>query len=58
MIMAAHYLLENNPNPTDEEIKEGLAGNLCRCTGYIPIIAAVKEHVKSGEKDKGARRKP
>lgn len=58
MIMAAHYLLENNPNPTDEEIKEGLAGNLCRCTGYIPIIAAVKEHAKAGEKGKGARRKP
>ncbi|MGD2089768.1 MAG: (2Fe-2S)-binding protein [Candidatus Aminicenantes bacterium] len=48
MVMAAEALLESNPNPTDEEIKEGLAGNLCRCTGYLPIIEAVKDHVKSG----------
>jgi len=43
MIMAAHYLLEKNPNPTEEEIREGLAGNLCMCTGYMQIVAAVKE---------------
>jgi aerobic-type carbon monoxide dehydrogenase small subunit (CoxS/CutS family) len=48
MVMAAEELLENNPRPTDEEIKEGLAGNLCRCTGYIPIIKAIKDHVKRG----------
>jgi aerobic-type carbon monoxide dehydrogenase small subunit (CoxS/CutS family) len=41
MIMSAHYLLLKNPNPTVEEIKEGLAGNLCRCTGYEKIIDAV-----------------
>jgi carbon-monoxide dehydrogenase small subunit len=46
MVMAAETLLETNPNPTDEEIKEGLSGNLCRCTGYIPIIEAIKDHVK------------
>lgn len=43
MVMAAHYLLEKNPNPTDEEIREGLAGNLCMCTGYMQIVAAVRE---------------
>ena len=42
MIMAAHYLLMNNPNPTVDEIREGLAGNLCRCTGYKKIVEAVR----------------
>ena len=43
MIMTAHYLLKKNPNPTEEEIREGIAGNLCMCTGYMQIVAAVKE---------------
>ena len=42
MIMAAHYLLMHNPHPTDDEIREGLAGNLCRCTGYGKIVEAVR----------------
>ncbi len=42
MLMSAKALLDRNPHPTDEEIKEALEGNLCRCTGYIPIIEAVK----------------
>jgi aerobic carbon-monoxide dehydrogenase small subunit len=41
-IMAATYLLDTNPNPTDEEIRKGLEGNLCRCTGYVNIVKAVK----------------
>ena len=41
MIMSAHYLLLKNPNPTKEEIKEGMSGNLCRCTGYKKITEAV-----------------
>ena len=41
MIVAAKYLLSIKPNPTEDEIKEGLAGNLCRCGGYGRIIAAV-----------------
>jgi len=41
MILAAKALLDENPNPTEEEVKEGLDGNLCRCTGYIKIIEAV-----------------
>jgi len=41
-IMAAAYLLEQNPNPTEDEIRKGLEGNLCRCTGYVNIIKAVQ----------------
>jgi len=41
MVMAAISLLEEHPSPTDAEIREGLAGNLCRCTGYIKIFEAV-----------------
>lgn len=40
-IMAAKALLDENPNPTEEEVKEWLSGNLCRCTGYTKIIEAV-----------------
>jgi aerobic carbon-monoxide dehydrogenase small subunit len=42
MIMAAADLLARNPSPTDEEIRHGLEGNLCRCTGYHNIVEAVK----------------
>ncbi len=41
MVMAATSLLEENPNPTEEEVRIGLEGNLCRCTGYHNIIKAV-----------------
>jgi aerobic carbon-monoxide dehydrogenase small subunit len=42
MVMTAIKLLEANPAPTDEEIRHGLEGNLCRCTGYENIVAAVR----------------
>jgi carbon-monoxide dehydrogenase small subunit len=42
MIMAAADLLGRNPNPTDDEIRHGLEGNLCRCTGYENIVRAVR----------------
>lgn len=42
MIMSAKALLDENPSPTDEEIKNGIAGNLCRCTGYTKIFASIK----------------
>lgn len=42
MIMSAKYLLDNNPNPTEEEIAVALSGNYCRCTGYKNIVAAVQ----------------
>ena len=41
MIMAAADLLQRNPNPTEQQVREGLAGNLCRCTGYQNIVKAV-----------------
>ena len=41
-IMAAAYLLSQNPNPTDDEIRQGLEGNLCRCTGYVNIVKSVR----------------
>ena len=42
MIMATYDLLQSNPNPTEEEIRHGLEGNLCRCTGYHNIVKAVQ----------------
>jgi carbon-monoxide dehydrogenase small subunit len=42
MIMSAKALLDENPNPTEEEIRHALAGNMCRCTGYVQIVDAVK----------------
>ena len=47
MIMATAGLLKDNPNPTEEEIYKGLEGNLCRCTGYINIVKAVKASAKA-----------
>ena len=46
MILSATELWEKNPKPDTEEIKEALSGNLCRCTGYIPIIDAVLDYVE------------
>jgi carbon-monoxide dehydrogenase small subunit len=43
MILSAKALLDENPNPTDEEIRHALAGNICRCTGYVQIIESVKQ---------------
>jgi aerobic-type carbon monoxide dehydrogenase small subunit (CoxS/CutS family) len=42
MLFSAADLLERTPSPTDEEIREAISGNLCRCTGYDPIVAAVR----------------
>lgn len=43
MVIAAVDLLQNNPSPSDEQIAEALEGNICRCTGYVNIIKAVRE---------------
>ena len=42
MVLSAKALLDENPKPTEEEIRNGIAGNLCRCTGYLQIIEAIK----------------
>lgn len=43
MIMQSAWLLDENPDPTDQEVREGIAGNLCRCTGYVNIVKAVQQ---------------
>ena len=48
MIMASVDLLERNPDPTEDEIREALAGNLCRCTGYHNIVKAVRRRGQDG----------
>ena len=54
MILSTKVLLDKNQNPTDEEIKKGLEGNFCRCTGYTKIIESVKvaaQKMKGGSGD-------
>lgn len=46
MLMSALYLLQRNPDPTDEEIRRGIEGNLCRCTGYVNIVKSIKAAAK------------
>ncbi|GAA4360378.1 (2Fe-2S)-binding protein [Angustibacter luteus] len=48
MIMSACALLNDNPDPSEDEVREGLEGNLCRCTGYQNIVAAVQAASKAG----------
>ncbi|HLS63168.1 MAG TPA: (2Fe-2S)-binding protein [Ruania sp.] len=48
MIMQSVSLLADNPHPTDQEVREGLEGNLCRCTGYQNIVAAVQQAAGEG----------
>ena len=48
MIMAGADLLAKNPDPSEEEVREALAGNLCRCTGYHNIVKAVMSASKAG----------
>ncbi len=47
MVVSATYLLKKYPNPTDEEIREGIAGNFCRCTGYTQIIESIEVAAKT-----------
>ncbi|MHB8244308.1 MAG: (2Fe-2S)-binding protein [Acidimicrobiales bacterium] len=42
MLMSATYLLRNNPAPTEEEVRRGIRGNICRCTGYVNIVQAIQ----------------
>jgi len=49
MLLASEALLRKNPKPTKEQIREGLSGNLCRCTGYNAIVEAVQIAAKEGE---------
>lgn len=54
MILSAGYLLDRNPDPTEDEIRRGLSGNLCRCTGYnkiVEAVAAAAEKMKAPDKE-------
>ena len=48
MVIAAYYLLSNNPDPTDDEIRLGISGNICRCTGYDLIVDSIHLAAKRG----------
>jgi aerobic-type carbon monoxide dehydrogenase small subunit (CoxS/CutS family) len=54
-LMSAEDLLKKNPHPTEQEVREGLSGNLCRCTGYVGIVAAVLEVASCRAQAKGVR---
>jgi carbon-monoxide dehydrogenase small subunit len=49
MVMTSYALLQRNPNPSEEEIRKALAGNLCMCTGYMQIVEAVKEAARGSK---------
>ena len=49
MVMTSYALLRRNPNPSEEEIRKALAGNLCMCTGYVQIVEAVKEAARGSK---------
>lgn len=49
MILAAVHLLDQQPHPTLDQIREGLSGNLCRCTGYLQIFTAVEQAIRQSE---------
>lgn len=53
MVLAAHHLLSKTPQPTAEEIREALSGNLCRCTGYTQIFEAVAEAARRERQHEG-----
>jgi carbon-monoxide dehydrogenase small subunit len=53
MLLSAKALLDENPNPTVQEVKKGLSGNLCRCTGYTKIIRAVQVVSEKMQKERG-----
>jgi carbon-monoxide dehydrogenase small subunit len=53
MILVSKALLDHNPNPTRDDIVEAIAGNFCRCTGYAPIIEAIKDAAQSTNRHRG-----
>jgi aerobic carbon-monoxide dehydrogenase small subunit len=53
MLMSAKYLLDSNPEPTEHEIRKAIQGNICRCTGYVNIIEAIKSAAAGGSVSRG-----
>jgi len=56
MLLSAKALLDENPDPTEDEIRKGISGNLCRCTGYTKIIDSIREAAQVIRKSAGAER--
>jgi carbon-monoxide dehydrogenase small subunit len=52
ILMAAKALLDTTPSPTEEEIRDGLCGVLCRCTGYLPYLKSIREVIRENDKAK------
>jgi carbon-monoxide dehydrogenase small subunit len=52
LIVAVHHLLEKNPQPSEFEIKEAISGNICRCTGYGRVFAAIEATIRSRNESK------
>ncbi len=52
MLMSAYALLEGNPHPNEQEIREGISGNICRCTGYVKIVESVQHAAGLVEKQR------
>ena len=51
MLMSSLFLLQRNPDPTEEEIRKGIEGNLCRCTGYVNIVKSIKAAAKKMQQE-------
>ena len=56
MLMSSLFLLQRNPAPTNEEIRSAIEGNLCRCTGYVNIVKAIRAAAQGMSKDRGGAR--
>ncbi|MHB8568451.1 MAG: (2Fe-2S)-binding protein [Nitrososphaerales archaeon] len=52
MLISSLFLLERNPDPTEEEIRRGIEGNLCRCTGYVNIVKSIRAAAKKMQEDR------
>ncbi|MFQ5426941.1 MAG: (2Fe-2S)-binding protein, partial [Gaiellales bacterium] len=48
VLMSATYLLERNPDPDEHDIRRAIQGNICRCTGYVNIVSAIRAAARSG----------
>ena len=57
MLMSAYALLEKNRNPTEGEIRDGISGNICRCTGYVNVIRSVRRAASKMNRPKARRRR-
>jgi aerobic carbon-monoxide dehydrogenase small subunit len=57
MLMSAYALLEKNPNPTEDEIRNAISGNICRCTGYVSVIHSIRRASRKMNRPEAKRRR-